>query len=186
MTEDFKIKHPDYRDEWMELATKISAENVEAGGGPFGAVIVRDGEVVGSGVNGVTLLNDPTAHAEVQAVRAACHSLGTFSLRGCTIIAVANHAPCVSAHYTGPEWTAYISATPKKMPPLSISQTPTYMTNSHSNARNDICRAYMCPAPMHQRHSECGMRKLIKTKILDNRLLAKYSKTAGLIRRQFF
>ena len=100
MTEYFKIKHPDYREEWMELATKISAENVEAGGGPFGAVIVRDGEVVGSGVNGVTLLNDPTAHAEVQAVRAACHSLGTFSLRGCTIYSSCEPCPmCLSALY---------------------------------------------------------------------------------------
>lgn len=57
----------------MSLATRISSENIDRGGGPFGAVVVKDGEIIATGANSVTLDNDPTAHAEVQAKRSACH-----------------------------------------------------------------------------------------------------------------
>ena len=61
--------------EYMRLAAVMAEESVANGGGPFGAVIVRDGEIVGRGANSVTIDNDPTAHAEVNAIRNACHSL---------------------------------------------------------------------------------------------------------------
>ena len=62
--------------EFMQEAVQLSLENMRAGkGGPFGAVIVKDGKIVGSGANNVTSLNDPTAHAEVMAIRDACKNL---------------------------------------------------------------------------------------------------------------
>lgn len=79
--------------ELMERAISLAIENVHAGGGPFGAVIARDGEVLAEGVNRVTANNDPTAHAEVQAIRAAAAKLGTFDLAGCNIYASFYPAP---------------------------------------------------------------------------------------------
>ena len=71
--------------EFMQMAIEASVENVKNGGGPFGAVIVRNDEVVAVGVNRVTANNDPTAHAEVSAIRAACQKLNTFHLNDCVI-----------------------------------------------------------------------------------------------------
>lgn len=85
---------------FMEQAIELANESVRRGGGPFGALIVRDGEVVAGGSNSVTLLNDPTAHAEVQAVREACAKLGTFNLQGCTVYTSCEPCPmCLSALY---------------------------------------------------------------------------------------
>ena len=82
------------------MAIELSKESVAKGGGPFGAVIVRNGEVVAAGSNSVTLLNDPTAHAEVTAIRNACAKLGTFQLSGCTIYSSCEPCPmCLSAIY---------------------------------------------------------------------------------------
>ena len=84
----------------MRLAVDLAVENVAAGGGPFGAVIVRDGEVVATGVNRVTVNNDPTAHAEVCAIREACSKLNTFDLSGCEIYASCEPCPmCLGAIY---------------------------------------------------------------------------------------
>ena len=66
----------DYRPEFMQMAAKISYDNIDRGGGPFGAVIVKDGKVIATGANSVTIDQDPTAHAEVNAIRNACHKLG--------------------------------------------------------------------------------------------------------------
>ncbi len=69
-------------------------------GGPFGAVVVKDGEIVAEGHNQVTTANDPTAHAEVVAIREACRALGTFNLEGCEIYASCEPCPmCLSAIY---------------------------------------------------------------------------------------
>ena len=68
----------------MQMAIDLSIENVANGGGTFGAVIVKDGQVVATGVNRVTANNDPTAHAEVSAIRSACQQIGDFRLSGCT------------------------------------------------------------------------------------------------------
>lgn len=90
----------DFEPRFMEMAAKLSYDNIDRGGGPFGAVIVRDGEVVSTGVNTVTLDNDPTAHAEVNAIRKACHHLKTFQLSGCTIYSSCEPCPmCLSALY---------------------------------------------------------------------------------------
>jgi tRNA(Arg) A34 adenosine deaminase TadA len=86
---------------FMQQAIDLATENVLSGrGGPFGAVIVRDGEVVATGVNLVTATNDPTAHAEVTAIRAACKALGGFQLTGCTVYTSCEPCPmCLAALY---------------------------------------------------------------------------------------
>ena len=68
-------------EDFMRTAIKLSVDNMRSNlGGPFGAVIVKDGEIIGSGANKVTSVNDPTAHAEIVAIREACQTLGDFSL----------------------------------------------------------------------------------------------------------
>ncbi|MBQ7310010.1 MAG: nucleoside deaminase [Alistipes sp.] len=85
---------------FMQLAIDLSIENVAQGGGPFGAVIVRNGEVIATGTNRVTASCDPTAHAEVSAIRAACAALGDFKLTGCTVYSSCEPCPmCLSALY---------------------------------------------------------------------------------------
>ena len=87
--------------EFMRHAVRLSAERMREGaGGPFGAVIVKDGKVIAEGWNEVTSANDPTAHAEVVAIRLACEKLGTFSLEGCDIYASCEPCPmCLAAIY---------------------------------------------------------------------------------------
>ena len=84
---------------FMRMAIELATENVRAaGGGPFGAVVVRAGEVVATGANQVTAMNDPTAHAEVVAIRNACRALGTFDLSGCEIYSSCEPCPmCLTA-----------------------------------------------------------------------------------------
>ncbi len=84
----------------MRRAIALANESVNLGGGPFGAVIVKDGVIVAEGSNSVTILNDPTAHAEVSAIREACRRLGTFHLSGCTIYTSCEPCPmCLGAIY---------------------------------------------------------------------------------------
>ena len=87
--------------EFLRRAIALATENVETGaGGPFAAVIVRDGKIVGEGVNTVTTTNDPTAHGEVNAIRAACAALGTFTLAGCELYTSCEPCPmCLAASY---------------------------------------------------------------------------------------
>jgi tRNA(Arg) A34 adenosine deaminase TadA len=87
--------------EFLRRAIALATENVLRGaGGPFGAVIVRDGRIVGEGVNTVTAAHDPTAHGEVNAIRAACKALGTFSLAGCELYTSCEPCPmCLAAAY---------------------------------------------------------------------------------------
>ena len=84
----------------MQRAIELSVQNVQQGGGPFGAVIARHGEVLAEGVNRVTANHDPTAHAEVSAIRAACQKLKTFDLSGCEIFSSCEPCPmCLGAIY---------------------------------------------------------------------------------------
>jgi guanine deaminase len=85
---------------FMARAIELAVENVKAGGGPFGAVVARDGKIVAEGANSVTVLNDPTAHAEMVAIRGACKALGTFELSGCEIFTSCEPCPmCLGAIY---------------------------------------------------------------------------------------
>ena len=87
--------------EFMREAIRLSIDNVKSGnGGPFGAVIVKDGKVIGRGVNNVTTTSDPTAHAEIVAIREACKKLGSFQLEGCEIYCSCEPCPmCLGAIY---------------------------------------------------------------------------------------
>ena len=86
---------------FMRMAIDLATSNVVSGaGGPFGAVIVKDGEVVATGANHVTASNDPTAHAEVTAIRNAAKALGSFELTGCVIYSSCEPCPmCLGAIY---------------------------------------------------------------------------------------
>jgi tRNA(Arg) A34 adenosine deaminase TadA len=86
---------------FMNEAVRLSLEAVENGtGGPFGCVIVKDGVIIGRGANQVTSSNDPTAHAEVVAIRDACHKLGNFQLTGCDVYTTCEPCPmCLGAIY---------------------------------------------------------------------------------------
>lgn len=87
--------------DFMEQAIALAVESVKVrGGGPFAALVVKDHRVVGTGINLVTASNDPTAHAEVVAIRAACHELNTFQLHGCEVYCSCEPCPmCLGAIY---------------------------------------------------------------------------------------
>lgn len=88
------------KEELMRKAIELSIDNVANGGGPFGAVIAKDGEIIATGVNRVTAQCDPTAHAEVSAIRAATAKLGDFNLNGCEIYTSCEPCPmCLGAIY---------------------------------------------------------------------------------------
>jgi guanine deaminase len=85
---------------FMARAIQLSVENVHAGGGPFGAVVVKDGAIIAEGVNRVTSTNDPTAHAEVSAIRTACAKLRAFELKECDLYTSCEPCPmCLGAIY---------------------------------------------------------------------------------------
>lgn len=86
--------------QFMQEAINLAMKNIENGGGPFGAVIVKDGKIIATGANRVTSNNDPTAHAEVCAIRNACNELQTFKLEGCEIYSSCEPCPmCLGAIY---------------------------------------------------------------------------------------
>lgn len=98
--------------EIMQRAIDLAAESVRNGGGPFGAVVVKDGKVIAESANSVTPDNDPTAHAEVNAIRLACKKLGTFMLDGCEIYASCEPCPmCLGAIYWAHIKTIYYAGT---------------------------------------------------------------------------
>ncbi|MGA9980796.1 MAG: nucleoside deaminase [Candidatus Sulfotelmatobacter sp.] len=85
---------------FMARAIQLSVDNVHAGGGPFGAVVVKDGAIIAEGVNRVTATHDPTAHAEVSAIRAACAKLRAFELKDCDLYTSCEPCPmCLGAIY---------------------------------------------------------------------------------------
>lgn len=91
---------PNDLNHFMRETIKLSRESVDQGGGPFAAIIVKDGEIVAKAANRVTQDNDPTAHAEINAIRQACRLLHTFDLSGCTIFASCEPCPmCLGAIY---------------------------------------------------------------------------------------
>lgn len=104
---------PMNRDKFMQMAIDLAASNLLTGkGGPFGAVIVKNGEVVGKGSNEVTSTNDPTAHAEVVAIRDACKNLNSYQLEDCEVYASCEPCPmCLGAIYWSRVKKLYFAAT---------------------------------------------------------------------------
>ena len=114
-------------DEFMRRAIDLSERSIDDGGGPFGAVIVKDGEIVAEGMNRVTLDNDPTAHAEVEAIRRACDRLGTFDLGGCEIYASCEPCPmCLGAVYWSRMRRVYYANTREDAARLRFSDEDIY------------------------------------------------------------
>lgn len=100
---------------FMKEAITLATENVKNQGGPFGAVIVKDGKVIAKGVNRVTDSCDPTAHAEVVAIRNACQTLQTFDLSGCTLYTSCEPCPmCLGAIYWARPDAVYYAASRKE------------------------------------------------------------------------
>ena len=88
------------KNEFMKRAIELSVESVKKGGGPFGCIIVKNGEIVSEGSNKVTLTNDPTAHGEIVAIRNACKKINNFNLSGCELYSTCEPCPmCLSAIY---------------------------------------------------------------------------------------
>jgi guanine deaminase len=83
--------------DWLRMAVELATKNVESGGGPFGAVIVRAGQLIATGVNRVTTDNDPSAHAEIVAIRAAGRKLDNFKLAGCALFSSCEPCPMCMA-----------------------------------------------------------------------------------------
>jgi guanine deaminase len=97
---------------FMERAIAIAFDNVRSGGGPFGALIVKDGAIVCEGANCVTSMNDPTAHAEIVAIREACKKLGSFHLSDCEMYSSCEPCPmCLGAIYWARLGRIYFAST---------------------------------------------------------------------------
>jgi len=89
-------------DDIYKKTIALAKESIHNNGGPFSAVIIKEGKVIGTGINQVTKNHDPTAHAEIMAIRNACQKLKSFELKGCTLYASSEPCPmCLSAIY----WT---------------------------------------------------------------------------------
>ncbi|HEY9885779.1 MAG TPA: nucleoside deaminase, partial [Vampirovibrionales bacterium] len=100
------------KNRFIKKAIEIANQNIENGGGPFGALVVKDGQVIAEGRNKVTNNNDPTAHAEVIAIRNACKVLNTFQLTGCEIYSSCEPCPmCFAAIYWARPKAVYYAAT---------------------------------------------------------------------------
>lgn len=101
------------KEKWMKEAIELSINNVQSGkGGPFGAIVVKDGKIIARGANSVTSSNDPTAHAEVNAIREACRVLNTFQLDGCEIYTSCEPCPmCLGAIYWARPTAVYYANT---------------------------------------------------------------------------
>jgi len=97
---------------YIKEAVNLAAENIRNGGGPFGALIVKDDKIIARSTNTVTQANDPTAHAEVNAIREACRRLKTFHIEGCAIYSSCEPCPmCLSAIYWARISEVYYAAT---------------------------------------------------------------------------
>ncbi len=114
-------------EKFITQAITLAEANVRTGGGPFGAVIVENGEIIASGVNMVTRDNDPTAHAEVTAIRNACRQRGDFSLAGCSIYISCEPCPmCLAAIYWAGLEHIYYAASRKDAAAIGFSDDLIY------------------------------------------------------------
>ena len=125
---------------FMREAIRISLENVESGkGGPFGAIVVKNGEIIARGGNEVTSSNDPTAHAEVVAIRKACEQLGSFQLDGCEIYCSCEPCPmCLGAIYWARPSKIYFANTKKDAADINFDDDFIYKEIAVSNDQRSL------------------------------------------------
>ncbi len=151
-------------DEFMQRAIDLSERSIEEGGGPFGAVIVRDGEIIAEGMNRVTLDNDPTAHAEVQAIRKACDRLKTFDLGGCEIYASCEPCPmCLGAIYWSRMRRVYYANTREDAAALRFSDEDIYDEMARPLGERRIVSLVRIPSDQARTIFERWIRKRNKT-----------------------
>ncbi|AZB42103.1 nucleoside deaminase [Bacillus sp. FJAT-42376] len=113
---------------YLTRAVELACKNVSGhGGNPFGAVIVKEGKVIAEGVNDVAATSDPTAHAEIQAIRSASKTLETSDLSGCTVYASGQPCPmCLSAMYFSKIKEVYFAYSNEDAEPFGFSTAPIY------------------------------------------------------------
>lgn len=127
-------------DRFMRKAIALAVENVEQGrGGPFAALVVRDGSLVAAGTNQVTTAHDPTAHAEVSAIRAACAALDDFQLTGCTLYTTCEPCPmCFGAIYWARLDRVFYASTQDDAAAAGFDDAHIYEELSHPPASRSI------------------------------------------------
>jgi len=125
---------------FLELATKIAVESVlESNGGPFGAIIVKDGNIIGKGYNKVTFSNDPTAHAEIVAIRDACNHLNSYQLKDCIIYSSCEPCPmCMGAIYWARPKMLVFGATRNDAAKVGFDDSYIYEEISKPHSRRSI------------------------------------------------
>jgi tRNA(Arg) A34 adenosine deaminase TadA len=125
---------------FMQRALALALENVQSGcGGPFAALVVRNGEIIAEATNGVTSTNDPTAHAEMVAIRESCKKLGTFQLAGCEIYASCEPCPmCLGAIYWSRLHRVYFAATAADAANAGFDDSFIYQEISKPHAQRKI------------------------------------------------
>ena len=128
------------RNPFMARAIELSIENVRSGrGGPFGAVVVKDGKIIAEGANCVTSTNDPTAHAEMVAIRNACKVLGTFQLNGCEMYTTCEPCPmCLGAIYWSRAERVYYANTARDAAAVGFDDSLFYQQLALPSAQRGI------------------------------------------------
>ena len=151
-------------DEFMKRAIDLSERSVDAGGGPFGAVVVRDGEIIAEGTNRVTLDNDPTAHAEIRAIREACARLNTFDLARCEIYASCEPCPmCLGAIYWSRMRRVYYANTREDAAAIRFSDEDIYDEFSRPPSERRIVSLVRIPSARARDAFERWTRKQDRT-----------------------
>ena len=147
-----------YEKKFMEEAIRLAVENVKKGaGGPFGAVVVKDGKVVAASANTVTPDNDPTAHAEVNAIRQACRRLGSFQLAGCEIYCSCEPCPmCLGAIYWARPDKVYYACT------KTDAMIRLYTGKLRCRRQSGVFLSVISGKKRPEKSSGCGERKKIR------------------------
>ena len=133
------------KEEFMRIAIRLAENNVKnSEGGPFGAVIVKDGVIVAQSANKVIPENDPTAHAEVSAIRLACRNLSTYNLSGARYTPVANPVPCALEQFTGHILIRFTTPILKRTQQILVLMTFLFITKLNAGSINAKCLLFSC------------------------------------------
>lgn len=133
-------------EKFMKRAVDIAQKSARSNGGPFGAIVVKDGRIISAGRNEVTATNDPTAHAEVQAIRAACNSLNRFQLTDCDIYTSCEPCPmCIGAIYWARPRAVYYAATKTEAAQIGFDDQFIYEQMALPVEKRSITMVQMCP-----------------------------------------
>jgi guanine deaminase len=131
--------------DFLRQAIELAVENVRRNGGPFGALVVRDGIVIATGANQVTRSNDPTAHAEIVAMREACRVLGDFQLSGCDVYSSCEPCPmCLGALYWARPARVFFAATQEDAAAAGFDDSLIYREIALPHAQRSIPMLHIC------------------------------------------